>query len=192
MKRTIGILAAAVAFALAPPATAQGLGIKGGLSWNNVSNSGVLPGALEQHTGFAIGLGLGTTSTPFSVGIEGLYAQRGLNSATPSEEVRFGYVDVPAYLRVAIPTSVLAPYAFAGPQISFEVSCSVGGDACGGDRQTVSYAAVLGAGIRLGNSGALSIEGRYIYGLSDLSWDTITDADSYRTRSFMILAGLGF
>jgi len=192
MKKSIGILAAAVTLAFASPALGQGLGIKGGLSWNNVSNSGVLPGELQSHTGFAVGLGLGTTGTPFSVGIEGLYAQRGLDSDTPSEDVRFAYVDVPAYLRLAIPTSALAPYAYAGPQISFEVSCEVGGAACSGDRETISYAAVVGAGLRLGNQGALSVEARYIYGLSDLSWNTITDSDSYRTRSFMILAGLGF
>ena len=192
MKRAIGILAAAVTLAFASPALGQGLGIKGGLSWNNVSNSGVLPGELQQHTGFAIGLGLGTTGTPFSLGIEGLYAQRGLDSDTPGDEVRFAYVDVPAYLRLAIPTSALAPYAYAGPQISFEVSCEVGGVECGGDRQTIGYAAVIGAGLRLGHEGALSFEARYIYGLSDLSWSTVTDADSYRTRSFMILAGLGF
>jgi hypothetical protein len=192
MKRTIGILATAVTLAVAPPAFAQGLGIKGGLSWNNVSNSGVLPGELQQHTGFAIGLGLGTTGTPFSVGIEGLYAQRGLNSSNPSEEVRFQYVDVPAYVRLAIPTEALALYAIAGPQISFEVGCEVGGVECSGDRETVGYAAVIGAGLRVGNQGALSFEGRYVYGLSDLSWSTVTDSDSYRTRSFMILAGLGF
>jgi len=192
MKRTIGVLAVAATLALAPSAFAQGLGVKGGLSWNNVSNSGVLPGDLQRHTGWAIGVGLGTTGTPFSIGIEGLYAQRGLDSDTPANQVRFAYVDVPAYLRLAIPTSALAPYAYAGPQVSFEVSCEVGGVECGGDRETISYAAVIGAGLRLGNQGMLSVEARYIYGLSDLSWDTVTDSDSYRTRSFMILAGLGF
>lgn len=192
MKRITGIFAAAVLLAVAPPAFAQGFGIKGGLTWNDVSNSGVLPGELQRHTGFAIGLGIGTTGAPFSVGIEGLYARRGLDSDTPANEVRFSYIDVPAYLRLAIPTSVLAPYAYAGPQVSFELTCEVGGAECGGDRETVSYAAVIGGGVRLGKAGALSLEGRYIYGLSDLSWDTVTDADSYRTRSFMILAGLGF
>ena len=56
MKRITGIFAAAVLLAVAPPAFAQGFGIKGGLTWNDVSNSGVLPGELQRHTGFAIGL----------------------------------------------------------------------------------------------------------------------------------------
>ena len=191
MKRTFSILAALTALALAPPAFAQ-VGIKGGLSWNNVSNSGLLPGELERYTGWSLGLGIGTTGSPISVGLEGLYSQRGLRSDTPANDVEFHYIDVPAYVRLAIPTEAVALFAYAGPQVSFEISCEVGGDTCDPNRETVGYAAVAGAGFRLGTQGSFTLEGRYVYGLSDLSWSTVTDENSYRTRSFMILAGLGF
>jgi hypothetical protein len=38
----------------------------------------------------------------------------------------------------------------------------------------------------------LSVEGRYIYGLSDLDFDTVSDEDSYEERSFMILGAVTF
>ena len=37
----------------------------------------------------------------------------------------------------------------------------------------------------------LGIEGRYIYGLSDLRLDAITTTGSCKTRSSLLLAGLG-
>ena len=40
-----------------PAARAQNLGVKGGLSYGNVSHSGLLPGNLGGRTGFAIAPG---------------------------------------------------------------------------------------------------------------------------------------
>jgi len=192
MKRSIGMLVA-IALALAPPAMAQGIGIKGGFSYGDVSNRGVLPGNLHTRTGFAIGLGIGSTRSLISFGLEGLYAQRGVGSDNGTDERRLDYIDVPGYLRVTMPTPGVAPYAFLGPQISFEVRCRTGGDPCPEtDRPSLSYAAVVGGGVRLGQPGSLSIEGRYIYGLNDLKLSTVTSNESYQTRSFMILVGLGF
>ena len=192
MKRSIGFIVA-VTCALAPPAVAQGFGIKGGFSYGNVSNRGLLPGSLRERTGFAIGAGIGTTGALLSLGVEGLYAQRGVTSDTPADARKLDYIDLPIYLRATVPTPALAPYAYAGPQFSFEVRCRAGSDPCPDtDRPSVSYAAVIGGGVRLGNAGAFSIEGRYVYGLTDLKLSTVTSSESYKTRSFMLLAGLGF
>ena len=38
----------------------------------------------------------------------------------------------------------------------------------------------------------LSIEGRYVYGLTDLKLSTVSTSTSYQTRSFLVLLGLGF
>jgi hypothetical protein len=174
-------------------AAAQGLGIKGGLSFGNVSNRGVLPGNFDTRTGFAVGLALTPGRSLLGLGVEGLYAQRGVEGANPPDTRRLDYVDVPAYLNVALPFPGLAPFAYAGPQASFEVRCRTGGGACpASDRPKTSYAAVIGGGIRLGTGGALSIEGRYVYGLTDLKLSTITSSTSYKTRSFLILAGYTF
>jgi hypothetical protein len=183
-----GVLAAAVA---ATPALAQ-VGIKGGVSHGNISNAGALPGELGDRTGFAVGLSVASRPTSlFGLGVEGLYAQRGANSANNTTCFKLDYVDVPLYLRAMIPASGLQPFAYAGPQVSFEVRCrSVNGQDCPDTgRPDVTYAGVIGAGLRLGQETGLSVEGRYVYGLSDLNLSTVTNDESYQNRSFQILVG---
>ena len=192
MKRTFALVAAIPLCFAAQAAKAQGIGLKGGLVFNNVSNRGALPGSLERHTGFTAGLTASTYKGPLGVGIEALYAQRGLNGATASDNRRLDYVDIPAYLRVMIPTSGIAPYLFAGPQVSFELRCRDGGTDCSSGRPKTSYAGIIGAGVFFGEHNGLSVEGRYMYGLTDLKLNTVTTSDSYKTRSFMVLAGIHF
>ena len=38
----------------------------------------------------------------------------------------------------------------------------------------------------------LSVEGRYVYGLTDLNLNTVSTSESYQTRSFLLLAGISF
>jgi Outer membrane protein beta-barrel domain len=189
--RTLISLACLFCLAGLPAARAQGLGIKGGLSYGNVSNRGVLPGNLGARTGFALGASL-TSSGPLGLGIEGLYAQRGVTSDSGVDSRSLDYLDVPVYARLKLDTPGLAPYAYAGPMVSFELRCRAGGVPCPDTgRPKRSYAAVVGAGVSLGGQG-LSLEGRYIYGLTDLKLSTITSSTSYHSRSFLILAGIPF
>ena len=194
MKSTLAVIAA-LGLALAPgPAHAQGgFGIKGGFSYGNVSNSGVLPGALQHRSGFAVGIGFAGTGL-LGLGVEGLYAQRGVTSNTSGDAWKLDYFDVPVYVRGAIPTPGIAPFAYAGPQVSFEVHCNAGGSATcpSNGRPKTSFAGVIGAGARLGTESGLTIECRYIYGLNNLKLSTVTTSQSYKTRSFLILAGLAF
>src|SRR5205814_2066635 len=116
MKRSLALLAAVpLCFAAFANAQAQGVGIKGGLVWNNVRDSGALPGSLGQYTGWTGGLMLSTEKGPVGLGIEGLYARRGVSAPTFTDSRRLDYIDVPAYLRVMIPTPGVAPYLYAGP-----------------------------------------------------------------------------
>jgi hypothetical protein len=187
-------IAAACLLGAASAASAQGLTVKGGLSYGNVSNRGLLPGRLDTRTGFAVGLALGPSGSLFGFGIEGLYAQRGLESdSAGSASRKLDYVDVPVYLHVQIPAPGLAPFAYAGPQVSFEIECRAGAAACPDtDRPKTTTAAVLGGGVRLGTTQRFSLEGRYVYGLTDLKLNTVTSSDSYKTRSFLLLAGIAF
>jgi len=193
MTRTLAcLIAAALAGAGSAPAQ-TGLGLKGGFSYGNVSNRGVLPGNLKERTGFALGLGAGTGRNMLGFGIEALYAQRGVTGATGPDERKLDYADVPVFVRVLFPSPGVAPYAYAGPQLSFELRCRAGSSPCPDtNRPSTSYAAVIGGGARLGATSAFTIEGRYIYGLTDLKLSTITSSESYKTRSFMILAGWAF
>ena len=91
-----------------------------------------------------------------------------------------------------IPVGGVAPYAYAGPQVSFELRCRAGGSDCSSGRPSTSYAGIIGAGLFFGERGGLSVEGRYMYGLTDLKLNTVTSSSSYKTRSFMILGGVHF
>jgi hypothetical protein len=100
------------------------------------------------------------------------------------------------YLRIALPLGPIRPFGYAGPQVSYEVRCkTASGQACASygttDRKKWDYAGVIGAGLKFGGSLGFGIEGRYVYGLRDLKISTITSADSYKTRSFLILASIG-
>jgi hypothetical protein len=191
----------AVVVALALGATgslaAQGeFGIKVGASFGNISNKGVLPGNLKTRTGLAGGLYLGSGGV-VGFGIEGLYSQRGAESdeSIAPAETKVDYIDVPAYLKVTLPTPGIRPYGILGPQISFEVRCkTAAGDACPDDpnHKKTDYAAVIGGGVRIGGDRlGLRVEGRYVYGLADLKLGTVTSSESYKTRTFLILVGIG-
>jgi hypothetical protein len=193
MKRSIFAITLA-ALCVAPVVSgAQDFGIKGGTSYGSVpSNSGVLPGNLSPHDGFAIGLAASTGGF-LGFGIEGLYAQRGFKSTTPGFSQQLSYIDVPVYFKVTLPTGVIRPYAIVGPQVSFELTCDGGGGGdCPPGRDKVSYAGVIGAGLRFGVWSGVSVEGRYAYGLSNLDYNTLNNTSNYRPRSFMLLAGIGF
>ncbi len=193
MKRAFVSMAVVTALigSVAPAAHAQsGLGIKGGASFSTVSSSGVLPGALQSRTGYAIGLAY-ESGSPLGLGIEGLYSQQGVTSTTPGDSRELNYIDVPVYLRLSMPVPGISPFAYAGPQASFEMACHAGGSNCPDTgRPKTTYAGVIGAGVRL--MGGLTLEGRYVYGLTDLKLATVQSTDSYKSRTFMVLVGFGF
>jgi hypothetical protein len=186
---------------LAPPAVAHAqFGIKAGVAFGDISNKGVLPGDLNGRTGFAGGVSFESAPSTFGFGVEALYSQEGLSSDAPSSSFKVSYIDVPAYLRVMLPTGSVNPFAYAGPQVAFEISCSNGSGDCpppapgeAGRKKTL-FAAVIGGGIRFGgkSSSGFSVEGRYVYGLTDLNPGTLTSSESFKTRTFMILAGIHF
>ena len=195
MKRSHGFIAIAALWTVPMATSAQGIAIKGGLSYGSVPNAnGVLPGTLSANSGFAIGVGI-TTGSIVGFGLEGLYAQRGYKSSTPGFSQKLSYIDVPLYFRVMLPIPQISPFAYAGPQGSFEKSCdNDGGQMCPSGRPTTTFAGIIGGGVKLGMLRGLSIEGRYVYGITDLKLSTTTGAVSanYQPRSFMILAGIGF
>jgi len=193
MRRAHAIIAAALLVGAIPAAAHAQVGIKGGVTWSDVSNRGVLPGALSGRTGITAGIGVSTPGDLIGVGAEALFAQRGLIGSDDSDSRRLDYIDVPVYLRVAIPALPVRPFIYAGPQFSFEMRCRAAGAECPDtDRPQTSYAAAVGAGVRFGERRGISVEGRYLYGLSDLNLGTVTDGNSYRTRAFLIMVGIGF
>jgi hypothetical protein len=176
-------------------------GIKAGAAFGNVSNKGVLPGSLEGRAGFSGGLMIATAPKIIGLGLEGLYTQTGVKTpqGTLTNGRELDYIDLPAYLRFMIPTPSIKPYAFLGPQVSFEIKCKSAADTdcpdmepSGEERKQTTYAGIVGAGLRFGSSGGFSVEGRYVYGLTNLKLGTLTDDESYKTRTFLILGGISF
>src|SRR5690242_21371984 len=96
-------LALALAAAAAPANAQVEFGIKGGASFGNISNKGVLPGNLKTRTGWAAGVSLGLRARVLGVGAEALYARRGLKS-DGTGDLKLDYVDIPVYAKVQAPT----------------------------------------------------------------------------------------
>jgi Outer membrane protein beta-barrel domain len=189
--RYLMTLGAALALVAAPVAAQAQVGVLGGVSFGNVSNSGLLPGNVGPRTGFTLGIEAFTPGF-LSFGVEGLYSQRGVSSSAGFDSRKLQYLDFPLLLRVKLPAPGLQPYAYVGPQLSYELSCDSGPGDCPGDRPHAPWAGVVGAGVQFGARNGIKVEGRYIYGLQNLDLNTITTAESYRERSFMILAGITF
>ncbi|HVT39483.1 MAG TPA: porin family protein [Gemmatimonadaceae bacterium] len=191
MKHLQAALAVLILTAASATVEAQaGIGIKAGLSYGNVSNSGALPGNVSQRSGFAVGAGA-TIGSPIGLAIEALYAQRGVVSAVAGASRKLNYFDVPVYLRVSLPVPTVSPFVYAGPQASFELGCESPGGSCPSGRPKTTYAGVIGGGLRFSSLHGISLDARYIYGLTDLKLSTISTTKSYQTRSFMLLAGIG-
>jgi Outer membrane protein beta-barrel domain len=194
MKRALVVIGFLLSAGTSAVARAQGggVGIKGGLSYGNISNGGAFPGSVAQRSGFAIGLSANTGGM-IGLGIDALYAQRGFDNSIAADARHLDYIDVPVYLRLAAPMGAIAPFAYAGPQGSYELNCGTNSGNCpDSGRPKVTYAGVIGAGVAFGMLHGLSIEGRYVYGLSDLKLGTISTTQSYQTRSFLVLLGFGF
>jgi hypothetical protein len=169
-----------------------GFGLKGGFSYGNVSNGGALPGSVTQRSGFAFGVSA-VSGGMIGFGIEALYAQRGVSSNVAADTRHLDYLDIPVYVRLAAPITSVMPFAYVGPQASFELKCGTGSFDCPDTgRPTATFAGVIGAGLQFGALHGLSIEGRYVYGLTDLKLSTVSSSKSYQTRSVLLLAGIGF
>ena len=168
-------------------------GLKGGVSFGNISNKGVLPGDLGTRTGFAAGASVGLGGGLIGAGAEALFAQRGLSG--DAGDTKLDYIDIPVYLKVQAPTPGISPFGYIGPQVSFEVTCKVSDVDCGDSgRAKTDYAGVVGAGVKCGGGQTFgfSAEARYVYGLKDLKFATVTSDESFKTRSFLILGGIIF
>ena len=198
MRKRSFVVAVALVIGMQGAGWAQpAIGIKAGASFGDISNKGILPGNLDKRTGLAGGVYLGFGGL-LGFGVEGLYAQRGAESddALATADSRLDYLDIPVYLKVKLPTPGIKPFIYAGPQVSYEVKCRTGaGGDCGNystsDRKRWDYAGVIGAGVRIGAGIGFGIEGRYVYGLTDLKLSTVTSGSSYKNRSFLILGSIG-
>lgn len=122
------------------------------------------------------------------------------------------YVEIPVLLTLDIPTgpAPVNPRLFAGPQVGFESACDVSADVggisgsvdCDADAlgentlQTTStdFSLVVGGGLDFGLGGplALTLDGRYDLGLTDINDIQDATATEIKNRTFSISGGLLF
>lgn len=147
-----------------------------------------------DRIGIVIG---GSLNIPFgliSLQPEALYVQKrvtrpGLNGADPST-LRVDYLEIPLLLRVGLPIPGFSPFAVAGPMIDVELGCNLVAGMCPQSVKDQSYGFAVGGGFRLGLVLPLQLEGRYTWGLRDVG-DVASGLDQ-RTRTFMLMVGMGF
>lgn len=200
------------------PAQAQGLslGVEGGATFADFSLSD--GGAeLDSQTGFRVagvlryGFG-GMWGLQSGVGL----TQKGA-TAPPSEtgltgdlDFNLGYVEIPLLLTLDIPTgpAPVNPRLFAGPQVGFESACDVSADISGVsesvecnadalgentlDTKSTDVSLVFGGGLDFGLGGpvALTLDGRYDLGLTDINDIQDAGATEIKNRTFSISGGL--
>ncbi len=192
MKRSFITLAVAALCAVPGAVQAQGVGILGGWSYGQVPSSNTQGhGSLSGNSGFALGIGA-ESGGPVGFGANLLYAQRGFHSNLFGNSQQLSYLDVPVYLRVAIPNPAITPFALIGPQVSFEMNCNANGTDCPSGRDKTTFDGVAAIGLKFPMLSGLSVQARYLYALQNLDYGTINNQSNYRQRSFMLLLGIGF
>jgi hypothetical protein len=189
-KRLLAV--ALLAVCAASPARAQ-FGLLGGWGYGAVPGTNATgAGAYTANDGFTLGVSLESGGV-FGLGINGLYSQRGFSNTSAGFGQKLSYIDVPGYVKLQIVNPVFVPFAFAGPQVSFELNCDAGGGtACPSGRDKTTVDAVAGVGVKFPMLANLSVQGRYIYALKDLNYGTVNNQSNYRQRSFALLLGIGF
>jgi hypothetical protein len=207
MKRLVILsLAALCVAAFIPQNLDAGVGIKGGFSLSKLS---VLPAAeapdfdnLKFYTGgifFEIKLGF------VSIQPEILYARMGASNVidTFRMEIRLDYIQAPVLLKLNIvPAGPVRPFLYGGGYGSYlfkATGVTWLDDVMDGEPMDLSdtyqkfdYGVIGGAGLTFKLPGvAITIEGRYNYGLRNLDIDPL-EGQSTKNRSIMALVGIGF
>jgi hypothetical protein len=203
MKRFM-IVALAVLFvaALVPQNLSAGFGIKGGYSLSKFTTApvgGIFSNLPSPVGGIFFSLGLG----PLAIQPEVLYVRMGgkIEVLENSLEERFDYIQVPVLLKLnVIPAGPIRPFIFAGGYGAYLLKANevtlMDGVTDESDviesYQRYDYGVVGGAGLTFKLPGiAISIEGRYNYGLKNILVDP-SAGDSLKNRSMMALVGIGF
>jgi hypothetical protein len=193
------------------------LGVKGGVNIASLSTAdfggfipdfGTVTGDLDgTRTGLVVG-GFASFSLGemFFLQPEVLYSQKGGRGEITLEgtPVDWGfdidYLSVPVLLGVAFPleSSTVEPRLFAGPEVNFEIGCSIvaefagvsASEDCGDITESVDFGLVFGAGIAFGlDSFDLLLDARYGLGLTDIGSG---DGQSLKNRAWQFMAGVGF
>lgn len=211
MKRSVLILTTMAAVLLAAmaahSATCQ-LGVKGGVSIQELDGDADLTDELDSRTGFAGGAYLLADFSPsFGLRVEGLYFQKGAHAEEQGAEVtfRFDYIEFPVLAVAHVPLSETARLDFfAGPTFGFNIKAeaelsvpflniSQSGDF--DNEESFEFGVTFGAGLNF-DAGpvVLGVDGRYGLGLTDITnnEDNEPEYEATKNRGFAVMGSIGF
>jgi hypothetical protein len=208
MKKPIAILIAVIVLAaLIPKDLDAGIGIKGGytLSKSRLDSPPAPPYAGVNLPFFAGGLYFNLGLGFVTIQPEILYVRMGGRyEADPDNYLEFwlDYIQVPVLLKLnVVPAGPIRPficvggygaYLFKATGIFVEAGTELPRADLIDDYQKLDYGAVGGAGLTFKLPGiALTVEGRYNYGLRNLLIDPAA-GESMKNSSLMALVGIGF
>lgn len=197
-RTTTAFAAVALGIALsAVPAQAQTIGFKLGASLSNFSAD---EGDWDRKTGFVGGGFIRFGMGAFNLQPEILSVSKGaeLSEGGETASISLEYIEIPVMLQVPLSLGGLSPYIVGGPAIAFEIGCSFdtpqGDSDCDedgddGSRKKTDFGVTAGAGLEFPlGPGALSFEGRYTWGLTNLN-DDANDSFEIKNRAAYLTAG---
>lgn len=191
-SRVLAALASAMLFAL--PATAQSLGVQGGLSVSHLDFTPPERGT-DSDPGKATGIALGAywvlTGHDLTAQVEAVYLQRGTRERFVTR-VKTGYLEIPIGARLRFNRSARASvYAMAGTSVGFVLHSSEDANRSvlrlftdidqDISRTDVGLFAALGVDV-----GPMTFNGRYVRGHRDVN---ARRGDAYN-RSLVLLMGV--
>lgn len=198
----ITAFAAISAVAYSPaPASAQAIGFKLGGSFANLDIEDE-EDTLDGITGFVGGGFIRFGTGRFSLQGELLSVTKGADfvgeTSDDDAELRLEYIEIPVMLHVPLTYGTFSPYVLAGPTVSLESGCdftdgTVSGDCDDADlfgRKKTDFGVTAGGGVEFAmGPGAILVEGRYTWGLSNINDSDIADAPSVKNRAAYLMAG---
>ena len=194
---------AALAFSAAS-ADAQTIGFKLGASFSNLSIDGTT-GPSDWSSGFVGGgfvrFGFGRLGIQPEVLSVTKGAEFDAGEGAEDSSIDIEYIAVPVLLHLPLTYGAsFAPYLIGGPEFAFDIGCEYSTDAgdvdCDSDdfpdgaleRKSIDIGLSAGGGFAFAmGPGALLVEGRYTWGLTNIVDGP--DPDEMKNRSVYVLAG---
>lgn len=205
VMRVVAAVVMTLGLAIAP-AAAQTIGFKIGPTFSKADVDDEEGGA-ETLESFGGGGFIRFGFAGFVLQAEVLALTKGAATSIPDgvggtfdAELKMNYIEIPLTAMFSFGSG---PYIFAGPSVAFETGCEVEfGDDSGSieadcddeegqiDRKKVDFSLIGGAGFQFAaGPGHILLEGRYIYGISDIADDPSATDSQFKHRTWFVAAG---
>ena len=170
------------------------VGIKGGLNFSKIDFGSSVNANVSNRTGFHAGAFALVKITAFAIQPEVLFSKQGSKFTvnTDSYEANFDYIAVPVMLKFYLPLGLNLQ---AGPQFGFLTVDDLKRTVQGGSAQDVATnfkkkqdtSLALGAGWDLPFN--LTIDARYVFGLSDMKFTAQSAESTFKNKLVMVSVG---